>query len=1121
MPTIEQLRQKLIHKLNELFQLDQPDLDFGFYRIMHAKSEQITQFIEHDLIGIIEKIFNIDNLQLNKLQENYKRELQTAKEYGVPIPEDSPKVRKAKIIFDTAKNSVQNEADVYDHLYRFFERYYEDGDFISRRYYTRETQSRAASYAVPYSGEEVKLHWANADQYYVKTTDYFNSFTFDPAKAPELGGKLPDNTNSLLVHFQVVEATEGAHGNIKDTIKRQFFLHHEKPIALSETGELIVNFEYRSAGSKDEIDAEQKETLKKRFETTRDGDIQNLAITATILDAIHDHSKKEKQYDNYLNHLNFIADNRKETTIKKLPVLGRYVKQYTARNTMDYFIHKNLGEFLHRELDFYIKNEVMLLDDIENADAPVVESYLDKIKVIRQIAGKLIDFLAQLENFQKKLWLKKKFITETNYCITLDKIPNEFYHEIVANKEQQKEWIRLFSINEIGKTLNLSGYDRKLSVDFLKENSHLVLDTKFFDENFKQRLIAKFDNLDEQCNALLIHSENFQALNLLQKRYREQIKCVYIDPPYNTDASEILYKNGYKDSSWLSLLEGRIAWSNKLLIYDGILCVTIDDFEYHYARSILEQYFGGNILGTIVIKNNPAGRSTAKGFSIAHEYAIFLAKNEDIPIGRLKHSNKQIARYKFDDSQGNFEWVNFRKHGGANANRWARPRLFYPIFVSENSVRFPLIQWNDEANEWQLLEKPNKNEKVIYPVTPNGEEKTWKWGIDSAKLYPEEFIAKKDQSNELGVYKKSRLNQKGTLPLTVWDKTEYSSTEYGTNLLKKIFGEPEKFSFPKSIHAITDCLSVCNAHDKCIVLDYFAGSGTTGHAVINLNRDDKGNRKFILVEMGEHFDTVLKPRILKVIYAPEWKDGKPTSRDQGISFCLKYIRLESYEDTLNNLEFNGVIEKNTTINNSPELKENFMLRYFLDVETRKSPSLLNIDLFSNPTNYKLQIKKINSDEYENKKIDLIETFNYLIGLRIRQIDIPQQFSAKFKRIDDSEAPQGQQTRLVAEIKQLKTDGDYWFCKIEGWVPKDVNRPDNGLRENVLIVWRKLTDDIEKDNAVLDEWFLKYRVNPHHFEYDTIYVNGDNSLLNLKKETEHWNVFLIEEAFMKKMWETTE
>lgn len=187
MPSVEQLRSRLLKKLKELFQLDQPDLDFGFYRIMHAKAEQVHEFIEKDLLKIVEDAFGqADEARKEDLQAKIEREIQAAREYGVPDPENSPKVKEAQAEFNAVKDSAGSEADVYDHLYRFFERYYDAGDFISRRYYTRETPGKAAPFAVPYNGEEVKLHWANADQYYIKTSEYFTNFTFDLRQAKEI-----------------------------------------------------------------------------------------------------------------------------------------------------------------------------------------------------------------------------------------------------------------------------------------------------------------------------------------------------------------------------------------------------------------------------------------------------------------------------------------------------------------------------------------------------------------------------------------------------------------------------------------------------------------------------------------------------------------------------------------------------------------------------------------------------------------------------------------------------------------------------------------------------------------------------------------------------------------------
>jgi adenine-specific DNA-methyltransferase len=1123
MPTKEQLRSRLLKKLKELFQLNQPDLDFGFYRIMHAKSRQVQEFIEKDLLKIVEEAFGqVDESQKLELKAKVDEAIEQAKKYGAPDPENTPAVEEARALYATARDTGASEADVYDHLYRFFERYYDDGDFISRRYYTRETSGKAAPFAIPYNGEEVKLHWANADQYYIKTTEYFSNFTFDLWQNQEIRALrekqqpgLPlEGADSLprIVHFKIVEAAEGEHGNIKETEegKRYFIIHSEKPVEVTENGELVINFEYRPDPEKSGQEGNWR-------------DRRNTEAVTMALFKLEDMAKIDQRVADYLALLKIPAPTESD---KKRPLLAKYVNQYTARNTMDYFIHKDLGSFLHRELDFYIKNEVMRLDDIENAEAPAVESYLVKLKVLRNIAGKLIDFLSQLENFQKKLWLKKKFVVETNYCITLDRVPEELYSEIAASKAQHDEWVKLFAIDEIVPTTGdmltsgTPGYSQPLTVEFLKANDKLVLDTRFFDESFKAKLLASIDNFDEQCGGLIVHSENFQALNLLQERYREQVKCIYIDPPYNTSASEIIYKNSYKHSSWLSLLSDRLAINLALLNSRSIVCITIDDVEFKGLCQLVEEQYGpSNILAVVPIRINPSGRPTEKGFALTHEYAIFAAKTKEATIHKMPRTDAQTKRFSEKDVTSIFEWRNLRREG-SNSDRIDGQRQYYPIYADliSGSIRVPEMEWNEQEREWIILGLSKENETVIWPINDIGQEKNWRWSEENLRKDYTQFLARVPKYGTPQVYYKYRPNLEGFTPLTLWTETKYSATEHGTKLLKDIFGDII-FSYPKSIFAVSDCLSVMGLKDsQDTVLDYFAGSGTTGHAVIRLNREDSGQRKYILVEMGDYFDTVMKPRIVKVVYSADWKDGKPTARDTGISHCFKYLRLESYEDTLNNLEFKENSARTEAIKTNPSLQEDFMLHYLLDVETRGSQSLLNIDHFSDPTAYMLKVKKPGSDEYVEKYIDLIETFNYLIGLRVNHSAAPQTLNADFKRLPDPELPGDQHTRLKVDgnIRQNDT-GHWWFRKIEGWVPKDTNAP-NGTLEKVMIVWRKLTGDLEKDNLMLDEWFQKNRINFLDFEFGTIYVNGSNNLQNLAQPGDNWKVRLIEEEFMKRMWD---
>ena len=338
------------------------------------------------------------------------------------------------------------------------------------------------------------------------------------------------------------------------------------------------------------------------------------------------------------------------------------------------------------------------------------------------------------------------------------------------------------------------------------------------------------------------------------------------------------------------------------------------------------------------------------------------------------------------------------------------------------------------------------------------------------------------------------------------------------NLIDKKMGFGKDFDTVKPL-PLMEKLLFHVTDPSALVLDFFSGSGSTAHATINLNRNGQENRKYLLVESSDYFDYLLRPRIAKAIYADNWDNGKPTARDTGVSHCFKYLRLESYEDALNNLMFVKEPVRSQALAANAQLREDYMLHYLLDVETRGSQSLLNIDAFADPTAYTLEVKQPGTDEYVTRTVDLIETFNYLIGLRVTHIAAPQAFTASFTRKPDPGLPKDQHTRLVVDGR-IRQDaaGAWWFRKVEGWVPRDLANPNSGQREKVLIVWRKLTGDLEQDNLMLDEWFQKNRISTRDFEFDTIYVNGSNNLPNLLQEGDTWKVRLIEETFMQRMWD---
>lgn len=737
--------------------------------------------------------------------------------------------------------------------------------------------------------------------------------------------------------------------------------------------------------------------------------------------------------------------------------MQKHLNDYVARNTFDYFIHKDLGGFLSRELDFYIKNEILVIDDINTRTPDEFLKHLTVIKAIKGVGMKLITFLASLENYQKRLWLKKKFVVESNYCITLDRVPEKFYAEIAANDAQREEWVRLFAIDEITSQATdglfeegKSGYSVPLTVEFLKENPFLVLDTKFFTAEFKNALLASIDNIDEQCDGLLINSENFQALELLQEKYKEQVKCIYIDPPYNAKSSEILYKNTFKHASWLSLMENRLVEGAKLLQQDGVHITAIDEVESNKLGILLTDtfpFFNGFTCVSAII--NPSGQQ-GKNFSTNGEYYYF--QYYDLP-NMLNKENRD------EDSADVRNFMNGAVGEGGNYLRETGKNCFYPIIVKDNEV----IGFGDVCpDDFHPVGRNVKNGEYvyIYPIDSNGIERKWLFERGTVQDIKDELSVNIRRDGDIEIIRtKLRINYK-----TIWTDSKYNAKEHGTKLLSKLFGSGKtNFSFPKSIYSVQDCVDIGVNSRNGAVLDYFAGSGTTGDAVINLNRNDGGKRKYILCEMGEYFDTVTKPRIQKVIYSKDWNGGKPVSRD-GNSHCFKYMRLEQYEDTLNNL----TIQPANISKDNADFYDGYVLGYMLDIETRDS--LFNMKWFRNPWDMKLRITRQN--ETREEKIDVIETFNYLIGLNVVSILYPKK----------------------------------GICTVEG-----VTRSG----ERTLVIWR---DCDTVDNEALDDFFRKMNYSTRDTEFDRIYVNGDNNLENLRTDGEQWKVVLTEQEFAKRMFE---
>ena len=1028
--------------LREMFQLDRGDLDFGLYRIMNLKTAEVAAFLDRDLLPQVKTKLNLTSAEARAgLERELKEARGAAIDLGVdPDREPLPKIVELNRQLAELRKDADAEADVYNHLANFFARYYAEGDFISQRRYSSGGRS---AYLVPYDGEEVKLHWANADQYYVKTTENYASYAFTAGAGDA----------ARRVRFEVAGA-DNEKDNVKEANGRQrrFVLAGGGSAVSAEDGALAVRFEHRPL----------TEGEKKRW--PGNGGSQQGRINETTVEGI----------------LNAVEPDWRAALAAPAPtdangdrtLLAKHVGRYTAKNSFDYFIHKDLGGFLRRELDLYLNTQVLNLDDLEQGDAARLDRALARVRAIRHIGGKIIDFLAQLEDFQKQLWQKKKFVLETNWCVTLDRVSEAFYPEVAANRAQCEEWIELFAVDEIEGDLTNGGarWSDPPTADFLKAAPYLVLDTRHFDRDFTDRILAALSDtgpLDEQTDGLLIHGENFQALNLLQARYRGQVQCVYIDPPYNTNGDGFIYRDIYQHSSWLSMLRNRLFLARHLLSPDGIFFSSINDIEQPLLRLLLDEDFGtNNFIANMVWKgatdNNPTRIATE------HEYLIWYAKDLSSIAPVWKSSVNDAKNLMLE------EWERLRNSCSGLGEVQARFRKF----VKDNrEVLSPLTHYDriDEEGPYtggRRVHNPGKEGyryDVIHP-------RTGKPCVQPARGYrfPQETMTRllesdkvifgTDETQIIQIKEYLRDYDGGLKGLVELD------SRVGANALESLFGSREVFKNPKPAELLTNLLSFV-ADTGRYVLDFLAGSGTTGDAIVNLNRRDSGQRKYILVEVGHHFDTVLLPRMKKIVYSSDWKSGKPASRE-GVSQLFKYIRLESYEDTMDSLVVAPPSQAQVEVlESNPALAEDYRLRYALGVETAGSASLLGKDL-SDPFAYTLTVVR-DGVRNDNAQVDLPETFNYLIGLQVESR----------RRIDG-----------VLAVMGMDAEG-----------------------RRCLILWRNLAD---VDHAALDAWFDR---NRERFAgpLDLIYTNGDHTLNAMRRPGEAWIAETIELVFRELMFEESD
>lgn len=838
MSSLERFQQLV----RDLFLPDAADLDFGLYRLLRLKRAEIEAFLT------------------------------------VHLPAQVAEALKSA--------APEQQEDVYNHLYAFFSRYYEDGDFVPKRRYGARNE-----YALPYSGEETVFTWANRDQHYVKSRETFRDYSF----------VVPTTAGEFTVRFTVADADIPRDNAKGDT--RYFYPRPEQLTFDGARRTVCLPFAYR-------------------LPVTGEG---QFAILAAAVPAI----------------IRRIPDKGLASALKRgeeEALLLKRLRHFTRRNTTDYFVHRDLRGFLTRELEYYIKDQLLSLGDLGGN----FEGKIRTVRVLRTIAETVIDFLAQIEDVQRRLFEKRKLVLHTHYLVPVQNVPRPLWPAVLANPTQLHAWESLFKV------------DGPFTESWLEQNPTLTVDTSLFDATFTAQLLAAFPNLDDMTDGLLMHAENYQALRFMQEKYRDRIKTIFIDPPYNTGDDRFLYKDRYQHSSWLSMMEARLRLARICLSPNGLIFICISHVEAARLRLLCDSVFGANnFVADIAWEKRYTRSNNAKRFYSLKDTLLVYRKSDAVEMIREPRTDQSREIYTNPDSDPRGPWITSSYVNPATKEE--REKLVYPVFnpVTGARAEHPTHAWKYSKDEHDRHVRENR----LY------------WGLDGSYEYPRLKLF----LSEVG---------EGMVPVDVWDCEEAGvwhyeqsgTTDSGGMALKALFGG-EVFDNPKPPDLVQRALSLMHRFSgEEIVLDFFAGSGTTGHAVINMNREAATRRKFVLVEMGEYFDTVLKPRIQKVMYSPAWSEGRPLRRAMAgeadrTPRLVKVIRLEAYEDALHNLAVaaNGTAERAEAYR-SLVGDRTYCQNHLMTVPLAQSLSLAALD------------------SPGRAPADLPETFSWLYGLTVARVD---------------------------------------------------------------------------------------------------------------------------------------
>ena len=906
--------QDLRDHLESMFQFENGDLDFGIYKVLRLKRAEVQAFLDTELGEIVttelsKAVQGAQDAQFERLaryiQDEKGQRYQALVFSPQTVSENREELRKAVAGADDeaellsaidGSSGVDPEIEdrVYNHLLAFFGRYYRNGDF---GYNDRSLATYKVDYPVPpaeadYDGSDVLLHWKHKDSYYIKTANGFPTVRFDHDGTTveyrlETGGEdeqaktRNNNKDDGRKHYTLdrIDTTE-------DGVVGVVFRLAERSTSKADVFAQVMNAAFGVSGGLDEYlyrPAGKGETQGKPAFNDLEGDydkVENGGLKGqgqlrlgldSYLRAIVGHKSFERLGSNNEKRMAALEN---DETVRRLHTLDQRLNRFYVGVDADYFVHKDLGGFLRREAGRYVKD--VILSGVEGLLAEERDEVAFLVaRAFYRVADRIIAFLAATEEFQKNLFLLKKKVVQTDWLVSVGKLgawitDNEarsvVLSEIASNEAQKAEWSATFGVEVVDPN------------QLLLTHPTLPIDTRHFDGAFTRRLLAACPDIERETTGLLLNSENLQALRLLSESYRGKVKCVYIDPPYNTGGDDFLYKDSFRHSSWLSMMYDRIETGSKLLTSDGAFFASIDDREHPTLRRVMDQLLGeGRFAASFIWQKVDSPNDNKVPITSDHEYVLSFSMCDYTAAFSRMPDESIIDAYGQTDEDGRKYRDRLLKKNGRNSMREDRPTMYFPVIDPDGGEVYPLHDSGRPAC-WAAgrssVEKHKSNGTLVWKRREVAGTERW-------EPYTREFAPECPER---------------PYP-TIW--TDVKTMRQAKAQLKSM-GMGDAFSTPKPTQLL-ERIVLMSTSKTSTVLDYFAGSGTTGQAVLGLNKQDEGQRRFVLVEMGDYFERVLLERIRRVMYSLDWKDGTPKGAANGTVGLVKVQALEGYEDVLDAL----------------------------------------------------------------------------------------------------------------------------------------------------------------------------------------------------------------------------